>query len=96
MSKVCHTCAWWTEIPIASKDNGTTSLWTCAQAASVIYSRDTVAATRGNQSATESMRNELVRIHVENANSQSHALQLQSRALALEAYEQQQLVLEGH
>lgn len=61
VSKVCHTCAWWTGLTWKDDKTGEAHhKWQCAMVMTALTNVDVVKATNGAQSATESMRNELV------------------------------------
>lgn len=61
VSKVCHTCAWWTGITWKDPATGETKhKWSCAMVMAALTNIDVVKATTGTQAATESFRNEMV------------------------------------
>jgi len=61
MSKVCHTCPWWTQVRGANPQGGEVDRWDCAIAFLPLLSIETTKTVRGVQAATESSRNEIVK-----------------------------------
>lgn len=64
VSKVCHTCDWWESIPVQEKTNpmAVRAEWGCVLKLAVMTQGSMHAAIDGVQAATESFRNEMVRI----------------------------------
>lgn len=68
MSKVCHTCPWWTQIRGKSPQTGEEiDRWDCAIAHMPILQIEVANMVRGTRAATESMRNEIV-VRMDNPN----------------------------
>lgn len=62
MSKVCHKCPWWTLIRGSNpQTGGEVDRWDCAIAMLPLLSVEMASTVRGARTATESMRNEIVR-----------------------------------
>lgn len=64
VSKVCHTCDWWHSIAVQDESNpmAVRAEWGCAIVLSVMTQRSMHASIDGVQAATESFRNDMVRI----------------------------------
>lgn len=60
VSKVCHTCAWWTGLSWKDERGETHHNWRCAMVMVACTNVDVVKATSGAQAATESFRNEMI------------------------------------
>ena len=61
-SEVCHKCPWWTQVRGKSPQSGEEiDDWQCAISIMPMLSIETSRNVRGNQAATESMRNEIVK-----------------------------------
>lgn len=69
VSKVCHTCDWWHSIAVLDDPNtmAVRAEWGCALVLSVIAQRSMHSAIDGVQAATESFRNDMVRIACSNS-----------------------------
>lgn len=66
MSRVCHTCAWWTQI--RGRDPQTdepVDHWNCSMAVMPMLMVETSKNVRGVQAATESGRNETTKLLAE-------------------------------
>ena len=62
MSKVCHTCPWWTQVRGKNpQSEAEIDKWDCAISFLPMLSIETTQAVRGVRQATESSRNEIVR-----------------------------------
>lgn len=62
VSKVCHTCPWYTCVRGSDPQSGKeVDDWQCAIAWLPMLTIETSKNVRGNQAATESMRNEIVK-----------------------------------
>ncbi len=61
MNKVCHRCPWWTQVRGTNPQGGEVDRWDCAIAFLPMLSVETAATVRGARTATESMRNEIVK-----------------------------------
>ncbi len=63
MSKVCHTCGWWTGLQWRNAKTGEIeNKWNCAMVINALGQTDVVRCMAGVQAATESFRNEVVRL----------------------------------
>lgn len=60
VSKVCHTCMWWTGLQWTDEKLQVHHKWQCAMVMAALTNVDVVKATAGTQAATESFRNEMV------------------------------------
>jgi len=62
VSKVCHKCAWYTLVRGSNPQTGNeVDEWQCAIAWLPMLTIETAKNVRGNQAATESMRNEITK-----------------------------------
>jgi len=62
VSKVCHTCAWYTLVRGSNPQTGAeVDDWQCAIAWLPMLTIETAKTARGTQAATESMRNEITK-----------------------------------
>jgi hypothetical protein len=79
MVKVCHTCAFYVELQQQAADGTVKLKWTCSIPAQVAMQSETKRQIIQNGAATESLRNELVRVS-ENSLAAAETYQaLQSR-----------------
>jgi hypothetical protein len=63
MSSVCHTCPQWVQLRGTNPNTGeAVDSWRCAQAALPMLLVENAQQSRQNGAATESMRNEIVRL----------------------------------
>lgn len=70
MSKVCHTCPMWTQVRGVNPQTGADlDRWDCAHAIMPMLMVEQAGATRRNQAAIESMRNDIV-VRMDNPNPQ--------------------------
>ncbi len=59
----CHKCPWWLQLRGTHPATGeAVDRWECAIAANVMMTQEAAAQARQNGAATESMRNEMVRL----------------------------------
>lgn len=63
MSAVCHTCPQWVQLRGTNQNTGeAVDSWQCAAAALPMLLVENAQQSRQNGAATESMRNEIVRL----------------------------------
>jgi hypothetical protein len=63
MSQVCATCPWWTQVRGKNPNTGDeVDRWDCSLAFLPMLLVETAQQSRQNGAATESMRNEMVRL----------------------------------
>ena len=60
VSKVCHTCMWWTGLQWEDAHGQVHHKWQCAMVMTALTNVDVAKAALGTQAATESFRNEMV------------------------------------
>ncbi len=67
MSAVCHTCPWWVQLRGTNPNTGAeVDGWECSITAMPLLQIETAKQTRQAGAATESFRNEMVRISTAN------------------------------
>ena len=82
--KVCHNCVWYQHVRGMNPNTGEhVDKWDCAIAMMPMLLVENAQQTRQNGAATESMRNELVKMHVDGVHAVQAVTQRQKDAVKL-------------